>query len=88
MRVFSPKREDGWDARHTIVQIVNDDMPFLVDSVTMELERHDLGLHLVVHPIVRVERDRDGPAARDPSGNRRLGLGRDARVVPLRRDRS
>jgi glutamate dehydrogenase len=60
VHVFSPKREDGWDARHTIVHIVNDDMPFLVDSVTMELERHGLGLHLVVHPIVRVRRDAEG----------------------------
>ncbi len=61
VRVFAPKRaEDGWDANHTIVQIVNDDMPFLVDSVTMDLERHDLGLHLVVHPIVRVRRDAAG----------------------------
>ena len=35
-------------------------MPFLVDSLTMALERHDLGIHLVVHPIVRVRRDADG----------------------------
>ena len=36
------------------IDIVNDDMPFLVDSVTMALDRHDLGVHLVVHPILRV----------------------------------
>ena len=61
VRVHAPKKaEPGWDARHTVVQIVNDDMPFLVDSVTMELDRHDLGLHLVVHPILRVRRDADG----------------------------
>jgi glutamate dehydrogenase len=61
VRVFAPRRDDdGWDEAHTVVQIVNDDMPFLVDSVTMELERHDLGLHLVVHPIVRVRRDAEG----------------------------
>ena len=33
-----------------VVEIVNDDMPFLVDSVTMELDRHDLGMHLVGAP--------------------------------------
>ncbi|MGH8976614.1 MAG: NAD-glutamate dehydrogenase, partial [Acidimicrobiia bacterium] len=60
VRVSSPKHGDGGDGRHTIVQIVNDDMPFLVDSVTMELERHDLGLYLVVHPILRVRRDAQG----------------------------
>src|SRR3954470_20167825 len=45
---------------HTVVDIVNDDMPFLVDSVTMALDRHDLGIHLVLHPILRVHRTRSG----------------------------
>ena len=43
-----PSRSDGWDAPHTLIDIVNDDMPFLVDSVTMAIDRHDLGIHLVV----------------------------------------
>jgi glutamate dehydrogenase len=61
VRVYTPTRErDGWDSTHTIVEIVNDDMPFLVDTVTMHLDRHGLGLHLVVHPIMRVRRDGDG----------------------------
>jgi glutamate dehydrogenase len=61
VRAFAPRRAvDGWDDGHTIVQIVNDDMPFLVDSVTMELERQGLGLHLIVHPILRVRRDEHG----------------------------
>ena len=91
VRVFAPKRaEDGWDANHTIVQIVNDDMPFLVDSVTMELERHDLGLHLVVHPIVRVRpRCRRPPARHRDRRRGRSGRtrGDGARVLPLRRGR-
>jgi glutamate dehydrogenase len=45
---------------HTVIDIVNDDMPFIVDSVTMALERADLGIHLVVHPILRVRRTPDG----------------------------
>ena len=45
---------------HTAVDIVNDDMPFLVDSLTMALDRHDLGVHLVVHPILGVRRTADG----------------------------
>ena len=45
-------------------------MPFLVDSVTMEVNRHGLTLHLIVHPVVRVERAR-GRRAR--SGSRRHG---------------
>ena len=39
---------------HTVVELVADDMPFLVDSVTMELSRHGAGIHLLVHPVVRV----------------------------------
>src|ERR1700745_1199893 len=38
-RAFNPRTEtDGWTAHHTIVEIVNDDMPFLVDSVSMALQ--------------------------------------------------
>ena len=83
-------REDGWDANHTIVDIVNDDMPFLVDSVTMELDRHDLGVHLVVHPIVRVRRDADGRLlglATGGADDPRRPRGDGARVVPPRRGR-
>jgi glutamate dehydrogenase len=61
LRVFSPSQaEDGWSSRHTVVQIVNDDMPFLVDSVTMEINRQGLSLHLIVHPVFAVERDAQG----------------------------
>ncbi len=47
-------------AAHTLVEIVTDDMPFLVDSVTQELSRHDIAIHLVVHPQFVVRRDLDG----------------------------
>ena len=61
IRVFNPTLEEhGWQSTHTIVEIVNDDMPFLVDSVTMEVNRHGLTLHLIIHPIVEVERGADG----------------------------
>ena len=45
---------------HTVVQIVTDDMPFLVDSVTAELSTEGRGVHLVVHPQFVVRRDLDG----------------------------
>jgi glutamate dehydrogenase len=58
VRVFNPSIEEhGWQSTHTIIEIVNDDMPFLVDSVTMEVNRHGLTLHLIIHPIVAVVRD-------------------------------
>ena len=50
---------------HTIVEIVTDDMPFLVDSVTMELAPAGVpASHLVIHPVIRVRRDADGQPAR------------------------
>ncbi|MDQ6688467.1 MAG: NAD-glutamate dehydrogenase [Actinomycetota bacterium] len=58
IRVHSPTiRQDGWDSPHTVVEIVTDDMPFLVDSVAAELARQDIGLHLVVHPQFVVRRE-------------------------------
>jgi glutamate dehydrogenase len=61
VRVISPSPgEDGWGSRHTIVEIVNDDMPFLVDSVSMEIHRQGLAVHLLVHPIYAVQRDARG----------------------------
>src|SRR5262249_51851004 len=76
VRVFNPSIEEhGWQSTHTIVEIVNDDMPFLVDSVAMEINRHGLTLHLVIHPIVGVERAADGTLtglAPDDSRSRRL----------------
>ncbi len=42
------------------VDIVIDDMPYLVDSVTTELNRHDADIQLIVHPVLRVRRDVTG----------------------------
>ena len=62
VRVVNPTlAEHGFQSRHTIVEIVNDDMPFLVDSVAMEANRHGLTLHLIIHPIIAVDA---GPTVR------------------------
>jgi len=61
VRVFNPTVEEhGWQTTHTVVQIVNDDMPFLVDSVTMAVNRRGLTLHHIIHPILAVNRDESG----------------------------
>jgi glutamate dehydrogenase len=61
VRVYSPRFEEhGWRSVHSIVEIVTDDMPFLVDSVTMELNRHGLVIHLPIHPVIAVRRDEAG----------------------------
>ena len=61
VRVFNPRMgQHGWQSTHTIVEIVNDDMPFLVDSVSNELNQRGLGIHLIIHPIFRSRRDEQG----------------------------
>ncbi|OGA00916.1 MAG: hypothetical protein A3H35_12780 [Betaproteobacteria bacterium RIFCSPLOWO2_02_FULL_62_17] len=61
LRVVNPTIEEhGWQSTHTVVQIINDDMPFLVDSVAMAVNRCGLTLHLIIHPIVTTKRDSSG----------------------------
>src|SRR4249919_231780 len=61
VHVYTPQLEEhGWQSTHTVIEIVNDDMPFLVDSVSMELNRLGSGVHLIIHPVMRVRRDGDG----------------------------
>src|SRR3954447_3059452 len=58
VRVITPKEDNvQWSCPHSIVEVITDDMPFLVDSVTAELNRQGFSIHLVVHPQVRVRRD-------------------------------
>jgi glutamate dehydrogenase len=61
LRIYNPQLErDGWESLHTVIEIVNDNMPFLVDSVTMEINRQGLGAYLTVHPVLRTRRSSDG----------------------------
>ncbi|HEX8615963.1 MAG TPA: NAD-glutamate dehydrogenase domain-containing protein, partial [Thermoanaerobaculia bacterium] len=61
IRLFNPAQEkNGWGLEHTVIEIVNDDMPFLVDSVSAEINRRDRKIHLLLHPIIRTRRDQQG----------------------------
>ncbi|MEU9411498.1 NAD-glutamate dehydrogenase [Streptomyces sp. NPDC048281] len=61
VRVHTPSvEENGWTCTHTVVEVVTDDMPFLVDSVTNELTRQGRGIHVVIHPQIAVRRDLTG----------------------------
>ncbi|MGH6904426.1 MAG: NAD-glutamate dehydrogenase, partial [Geminicoccaceae bacterium] len=61
VRAYNPQIEQhGWQSTHTIVEVVTDDMPFLVDSVSMALNRLGLLIHLTIHPVVPVRRDGQG----------------------------
>jgi glutamate dehydrogenase len=65
VRLYNPRiDESGWQSGHTVVEIVNDDMPFLVDSTIAELNRLDIEAVMLVHPIFSVERDENGRLTR------------------------
>ncbi len=58
VRAFTPTvADDGWSCDHTVIEIVDDDMPFIVDSVTAALNAAGHALHTVMHPVVVVRRD-------------------------------
>jgi glutamate dehydrogenase len=46
--------------RRMRIAVVNDDMPFLVDSVANALAARGLTVHRLLHPVVCVTRDADG----------------------------
>src|SRR5271170_776607 len=61
VRVFNPTlREHGFVSPHTIIDVVNDDMPFLVDSINLALTERALTLHFLAHPVFAVSRDATG----------------------------
>src|SRR5882724_454466 len=61
VRVFNPTlREHGYTSPHTVIEMVNDDMPFLVDSISLSLTQRALALHFLTHPIFAVARDSSG----------------------------
>ncbi len=64
IRVFNPTlAEDGYVSDHTAIQIVHADLPFLVDSVTMAVNRSGRTAHWIVHPMMAVARDDKGHAS-------------------------
>ena len=61
IRVFNPvTKEHGWESTHTVIEMVNDDKPFLVDSASIALAEMNIDVHLIIHPVIRVRRDRGG----------------------------
>jgi glutamate dehydrogenase len=52
--------EHGWATGHSVLQVVTDDMPFLVDSVTAAMARMQRPVYQVMHPVFGVRRDITG----------------------------
>jgi glutamate dehydrogenase len=61
LHAYTPTSEEhGWRSTHSVIEIVSDDMPFIVDSVAMALTRRDVAIHRFIHPAIRVRRDDNG----------------------------
>ena len=67
------EQRDGFTSPHTMVMIVTDDMPFLVDSVGVVFSQAEVAVHTIIHPVLSVTRDGRGrlvdmaPASDTPS---------------------
>ena len=64
-----PRRPTVGESPHTVLQIVNDDMPFLVDTVTMSLAEQGVGVHVLGHPVLRFTRDKAGKLVKVGEGD-------------------
>src|SRR5215210_108633 len=61
IRLHSPGAAAAGALKHvSVLEIVNDDMPFLVDSVMGELTDRGIDIRLVAHPVFTVKRDTAG----------------------------
>jgi glutamate dehydrogenase len=61
VRAFNPTRDkDGYEPPGSVVETNTEDWPFLLDSVSAELQAHGVRVQRVLHPIVGTERDAEG----------------------------
>ena len=57
VKVFNPDYEKhGWQSTHTAVEVLHHDIPFLVDSVRMELSRRGYSIHILQNTVFKVRR--------------------------------
>ncbi len=61
VRVFNPDYEKhGWQSTHTAVEVLHPDVPFLVDSVRMELNRRGYSIHTLQNSVLSTRRNKKG----------------------------
>ncbi|MCP8688886.1 NAD-glutamate dehydrogenase [Marinobacterium sedimentorum] len=59
--VYNPDpARDQWHSDHSIIEILMDDMPFIVASSITELARLGIGIHQQAYPVLHLRRDADG----------------------------
>ena len=61
IRLYVPEvQRDGWRSNLYILEVVADDKPFLVDSISLVFKHFGLKVHLSVHPVLSIQRDKNG----------------------------
>jgi glutamate dehydrogenase len=61
VRAFNPTlSEHGYQTLGTVVEVVTEDAPFLIDSVTELIQDRGLQVFRVLHPVIGIERDERG----------------------------
>ncbi len=79
IRIFRPNEaEHGWKADYTVIEVHNDDMSFILDSLIAELSRLGFSFYETIHPVLYLKRDKDGTfremASIDDSGDLPRGV--------------
>jgi len=81
IRISNPEADSGSRLGSvTVIEIINDDMPFLLDSALGVLNDNGIGIELVLHPILAVERDAGGKliGVRDSASPQAAGMARES----------
>ena len=61
VKLSNPHKETGnFDSQFTFIDIINDDMPFLVDSIVAYLDGCGIKIKNIIHPIFFITRDANG----------------------------
>ncbi len=88
LKIFNPDPAvEGWECPHSVIEIINDDMPFLVDSVVLALSNLGIVAHLIIHPVMRVERDQGGHLMRLVDADADTDAGMAESIMHLQVDR-
>lgn len=59
--VFNPDLEtDGWESSHTVLFVLHPNIPFLIDSMRMDVNARELNIHTIHYTIFKPDRDENG----------------------------
>ncbi len=61
IRVYNTDNEHHvWKADNTVIEIINNDRPFLIDSIASELAHYNFSISFLFHPVIGVKRNNKG----------------------------